>query len=297
MPVSIGIPFYNAEKYLEDAIRAVFAQTYEDWELILVDDGSTDRSLDIANAIGDSRVRVISDGEKRRLPSRLNQITREARFDFVARMDADDLMSPHRLEKQMAVLENYPQIDLVTSGLCSISDDYVPMGTRAVSDKNRVTGKNILLNRCGLVHAAMLGRKEWFLRNRYDETQTFTEDYELWLRAYSKKDFNVCILGDVLYYYREEGNVTAVKLLTTYKSHRRLFEQYGSVGFGPIGTSILKARSHCKSAIAYILNEAGILHVLLKRRNVPIADVDAFEKYVSEIRHVRATRVAGLKIV
>jgi glycosyltransferase involved in cell wall biosynthesis len=73
--MTIGIPFYNAEAYLGDAIRSIFAQTYHDWELILVDDGSTDRSLEIARAVRDPRVRVISDGQNRRLPYRLNQIT------------------------------------------------------------------------------------------------------------------------------------------------------------------------------------------------------------------------------
>jgi glycosyltransferase involved in cell wall biosynthesis len=59
MSLSIGIPFYNCEKFLPDAIRSIFAQTYQDWELILVDDGSTDRSLEIACSVDDPRVRVI----------------------------------------------------------------------------------------------------------------------------------------------------------------------------------------------------------------------------------------------
>jgi glycosyltransferase involved in cell wall biosynthesis len=76
MPVSIGISFYNCERFLPDAIRSVFAQTYQDWELILVDDGSTDRSLEIARSVNDPRVRVISDG--------LNQLISESSYDFIA---------------------------------------------------------------------------------------------------------------------------------------------------------------------------------------------------------------------
>jgi len=63
MSITIGMPFYNAEKYLADAIRSVFAQTYQDWELILMDDGSTDQSLEIAKSVDDPRVRVFSDGK------------------------------------------------------------------------------------------------------------------------------------------------------------------------------------------------------------------------------------------
>ena len=101
MPITIGIPFYNAEVYLADAIRSIFAQTYQEWELILVDDGSTDSSLEIARSVKDSRVRVIADGVNRRLPYRLNQITAEAKYDLIGRMDADDIISPVRFEKQL----------------------------------------------------------------------------------------------------------------------------------------------------------------------------------------------------
>ena len=67
MKVSIAIPFYNAEKYLRDSIRSVFAQTHQDWELILMDDGSTDGSLAIAKSIKDPRVSVYSDGQNKKL--------------------------------------------------------------------------------------------------------------------------------------------------------------------------------------------------------------------------------------
>ena len=91
MAITIGIPFYNAEAYLADAIRSVFAQTYEDWELILIDDGSTDNSLAIARSVDDPRVRVYSDGKNKKLASRLNELTQLATYEFIARMDADDV--------------------------------------------------------------------------------------------------------------------------------------------------------------------------------------------------------------
>src|SRR5438309_10301144 len=89
--VSIGIPFLNARRFLADAVRSVFAQTCDDWELLLVDDGSTDGSLDVVRSIDDPRVRVISDGTNRGLCARLNQIASLARGKYLARMDADDL--------------------------------------------------------------------------------------------------------------------------------------------------------------------------------------------------------------
>ena len=122
MALTVGIPFRNAESTLGVAVRAVFAQTYEEWELILVDDGSADRSLEIARAVRDPRVRVIADGVNRGLAARLNQIVAEARFEKVARMDADDLMSPRRFEQQLDVLHN-ARVEIVTSAMAMLSGE------------------------------------------------------------------------------------------------------------------------------------------------------------------------------
>ena len=115
MRVTIGIPFYNAKHTLADAIRSVFAQTFQDWELILADDGSTDGSAEIARMVDDPRVTVISDGMNRGLPYRLNKITELARADYIARMDADDLMHPERLTLQVQYLDANPAVDVVST--------------------------------------------------------------------------------------------------------------------------------------------------------------------------------------
>src|SRR5690606_41692456 len=100
---------------------------------ILVDDGSTDRSLEIARSFVDSRIRIISDGFNRRLPYRLNQIINEAEYDIIARMDADDLMAVDRLEKQIKVLNENPKIDLVVTSLYSIGNKNEILGKRIFS--------------------------------------------------------------------------------------------------------------------------------------------------------------------
>src|SRR5690606_35195951 len=119
-----GIPFFNAELYLADSIKSVIKQSFKDWELILIDDGSTDQSLDIAKSFAekDSRIRLISDGNNKKLPARLNQIIQESKYDYVARMDADDLIHPDRLKIQIEFLEKNPEFDLVSTGVVSIND-------------------------------------------------------------------------------------------------------------------------------------------------------------------------------
>ncbi len=293
MPISIGIPIYNAEPYLADAIRSVFAQSYQDWELLLVDDGSTDRSLDIAHAIRDPRVRVLSDGENRRLPYRLNQITAESKFDLLGRMDADDLISPTRFEKQLAILENNPAIDLVSAGVFSLSNDSRILGVRVATPENRVDGRHLLLGQTGIVHAAILGRKSWFIRNPYDTSMNLCEDYELWLRAFSNNDLNVHVLKEPLYYYREAGNVTAKKMLAAYESGPRLYRKYGYLGFNRFELFKHLARHYSRSSIVKILDATGNMGLLLKKRNVSVHS-SHMELAKAEIGTILSVKIPGL---
>ena len=292
MPVSIGIPFYNAEAFLPDAIRSIYAQTYQDWELILIDDGSTDRSLEIARSIKDPRVRVISDGQNRRLPYRLNQITAEAKFDLVGRMDADDLISPTRFEKQVAFLESHPEIDLVSTGICSITNDKRVVGMRVSSMVEAITGRGLLLGNNPICHAAILGRKAWFLRNPHDIPQ-HSGDFELWVRASSKNDFKVHVMSEPLYYYSEENNVIGWKLRAEYKNQREAYKKYGDLWFSRREIQLMMAKSYGKALIVHILSATGQMNRLLKRRNSGIDDKDLLEHFNREIRQISITKVPG----
>ena len=113
--ITVAIPFYNAQNFLADSIESVLNQTYKEWQLILIDDGSKDKSLEIAKqyAQNDNRILVISDGDNKNLGSRLNQIAKLAKTRYLARMDADDIMHPQRLQRQFEILENNPNIDVL----------------------------------------------------------------------------------------------------------------------------------------------------------------------------------------
>lgn len=294
MPITIGIPFYNAEAYLGDAIRSVFAQTYQDWELILVNDGSTDRSLDIAHSVKDPRVRVISDGQNKRLPYRLNQITAEAKYDLIGRMDADDLISPTKFEKQKYILDNHPEYDIVSTGICSISNDRRPSGVRSTPPNTLITGRKLLLGQCSPAHATILGRTEWFRRNLYDPSINRIEDYELWLRAYSKRDFRVCFMNEPLYYYREEINVCSQRMLAAYAGERQMYIKYGHLGFNRFEILLETMKSYGKAFVVHVLSSCNTLNIILNKRNRSIDDQRIMEMFDKEIEQVISTRVLGL---
>ena len=161
--VSIGIPFLNPGPYLDLAVRSVFAQTYLNWELILVDDGSTDGSYERAVAIQDPRVRVLRDGQNKGLPARLNEIVRLAKGELVARMDADDAMHPLRLEKQVGFLQANPELDGVTTGAYLIDAEDRPIALLP----GRQPSAQEVLARGGFLHPSLLARKSWFEAHPY----------------------------------------------------------------------------------------------------------------------------------
>lgn len=266
--VSIAIPFYNAELYLEDAICSVLAQTHKNWELILLDDGSTDESLKIARFYerNDPRIRVISDGKNKRLAARLNQIIREAKYDFIARMDADDLMSNDRLEKQLITLKQNPSIDLVTSGCLTIGHNNQLTGMR-LGRNYQMTAEMILNGLTNLLHASLMARKEWYIRNLYNEKRVIAQDYELWLTAAKKDDLNYIVLKEPLYWYRVIENVTYEKLLKGYNTQIDVINtHYKDVISNSKKRKIIR-KFEAKKLIVRGLNKLNLLSLLLQRRS------------------------------
>ena len=290
MPITIAIPFYNAEDYLLEAIRSVFAQTYKDWELILIDDGSTDNSLKIAKSVKDDRVRVLSDGKNKRLAGRLNEVPKLAKYDFIARMDADDLMSPFRLEKQMEILNKNKDLDLVTCGNFSISNSTEVMGVRH-HFSNSIDLFDLLNKKgSGVLHAAILAKKKWFERNKYNLKLKTAQDYELWVRSAAKNDFRIFLMEEPLYYYREEGNVTSEKLIRAYKNERVLFRKYATSN-----KFLLINKSKLKTVVVRVLAMFNKTDVLLLSRNSIISDKSK-EMYKKDLEIIKNTLIPGVDL-
>jgi glycosyltransferase involved in cell wall biosynthesis len=220
--VTIGLPFYNDRSTLELAIKSVFAQTYQNWELILVDDGSTDGSLNIAKKITDKRVRLISDGENKGLIFRLNQIVSLAKGKYLARMDADDLMQSTRIEKQVEYLVTNPDVDLVDTGTYSIYRDGTPKGKRFLNDIN--TDAKQVIKHALLLHASLTGKTSWFVKNPYDEEYVRAEDYELWCRTFRYSEFRR--IKEPLYIVRE-GKINLKNYLKSSQTTRKIVKKYG----------------------------------------------------------------------
>lgn len=289
MGITIGLPFYNAEDYLELAIKSVFAQSYQDWELLLIDDGSTDRSLEIARSIVDPRVKVYSDGKNKKLAGRLNEIVKLAKFDYIARMDADDLMSTQRIETQLNILKNNPALDLISTGTISISNNLTYIGYRS-AEVNNISFKDLLLKRAAPLHASIVGRTDWFRRNTYDESLKIAQDYDLWIRSSKKNDFKLKIIPNLFYYYREENNATATKVLAAYKNERVMYKNYAGNEY-----IFLWCKSKLKSFVVWGLSKLNKEDILLKRRSCKINDTTIKEEYLRQINIIKNTKLPTFK--
>lgn len=287
MKVTIAIPFYNAEEYLPDAIRSVFAQTFQDWELLLIDDGSTDNSLSIAKSIKDDRVRVFSDGKNKKLARRLNEVTLLAKYDYILRMDADDLMFPNRIEKQLEIIIN-DNVDIVTSGVYSVLNNLEIVGIRGMN-YNSVKFQDILSRKVGITHAALLAKKSWYERNKYDETLSIAQDLDLWLRTSKKDDLKIISIAEPLYIYREENNVTKKKLLRAYNNERNMIRKYGETSFNE-----LIFKSYLKSLAVAVLGLIGKIDILQKNRGKKVISTKQIDTYHDAILKIKSTKVGGM---
>lgn len=281
MKISIGIPFFNAELYLEGAIKSVIQQSLKDWELILVDDGSTDNSLDIARSFAqkDTRIRVISDSLNKKLPYRLNQIIKESKGEYIARMDADDLIHPDRLRIQLEFLENNKNFDLVSTGIISINDKNQIKGIRKVDEIYSEFSE--IKRHYPIVHASILARKTWYSRNNYNTKMPRSQDYELWCRAISKNDLKLAVLPEALYYYREEGLVTAEKLKRSYKDGLNVYKEYCK---RPKLKILISSR--VKFYAVDLLNYIGLLQRIVRLRNKESISLDKIKYHEAIISNI-----------
>lgn len=271
--ITVGIPIYNAEAYLEDAIKSVLAQSFKDFELILIDDGSTDNSLTIAKSFNDPRIRIYADGTNKRLPYRLNQIIQLAKYDYIARMDADDLMDINRLKIQIEHLKKHPEIDLVTTGMYSIGKSNEALGKRIPQDY-MMSASEILQGVTNLLHASMLARKTWCLRNPYKVDNALAEDYELWLSSAIKKDLKYHVIQEPLYYYREVENVKIEKMIKGYNTQIEVINQYSKGVISDANRHKIIRKFQVKKAIVKILSATNLMSILQKRRVTKLNEDD-----------------------
>ncbi|WP_440950015.1 glycosyltransferase family 2 protein [Methanosphaerula subterraneus] len=183
--ISVIMPVYNGESFLGESIESILNQTYTDFELILIDDGSRDKSLQIMKNYSDPRIIIIQNEKNIGLVGSLNKGIKDAHGEYIARMDQDDVSHPQRFEKQIEYLERNPDVGLcgtwanITNKEGEIIDFFKPSSTSDLI-------KWDLHFFCAIAHPSVIVRKSFFERNgQYLNSDIHCEDYALWVRGFN----------------------------------------------------------------------------------------------------------------
>ena len=200
--ISLIMSVYNGEDYLSEAVESVIKQTFSDWELIIINDCSTDKTGEILSgfAAKDPRIKVHTNEVNLRLPSSLNKALSLSEGKYIARMDADDICLPDRLEKQYAFMEKNPDVSLSSCRFMTLKNGVISSG--GCGGRNDASSvKALLLVTNPILHPGIIARADAIKSLGYDKNFTCTEDMELWTR-FVLAGKKVEILSEYLMIYR-----------------------------------------------------------------------------------------------
>ena len=249
--VSVVMPVYNSARFLREAIDSVLAQSFTDFELVLVDDGSTDGSAAIMDGYSDPRIRVVKQDRNRGLVAALNTGLDHAHGTFIARMDGDDVMVPQRLAVQVRFLEDHPAVAVVAAFVDLINEDGAVTGVWN-TDREAVTEEEIralMPKTACIAHPTVMIRRDALAGLRYDPRQVEGEDWDLWLRMLSR-GFRIAKIPEALLLYRQHPasftgtnksrRVLELRLLAMRR--RFLLGEWGALRFNRLHLDLLLAQ-------------------------------------------------------
>tara|TARA_R110000850_G_scaffold264954_2_gene394285 strand:- start:2489 stop:3364 length:876 start_codon:yes stop_codon:yes gene_type:complete len=188
--VSVVTPTYNRARFLPDAVSSVLAQTYGDFELIILDDGSSDDTREVLEPfLADRRVRYFYQKNQGQSHAR-NHALDQAAGEFIAFLDSDDLWEPSKLEKQLAVFKSNPNVDIVHGDEATIDEQGV---VNSLENMNRYSGgitRYLLADNSVSITTALVRRRCFDEMGGFDTSVGVADDYELWLRFSARYYFH-----------------------------------------------------------------------------------------------------------
>jgi glycosyltransferase involved in cell wall biosynthesis len=292
--ITVGIPFYNAKGTLLEAIRSIFAQTFTDWELILVDDGSTDGSVDIARSIDDPRVRLlVPDGRNLRLAARLNQIAQAAKGEYIARMDADDLCHPERFTRQLEFLQTHPEVDVVGTSMCILDEQCQPSQKLIVAETNEAIFKNKYKGGVSIIHPTIMARAEWFRKWPYDGRDIRCEDYGLWMR--SCKSTIYANIQTILYFKDEHLTFSIRKYAKSKNTAAMIIWKHALKELGALSATCYAGKRYLDIGIYAVSIVLGFHNKLINRRYQALDRIEHKEASMA-IDIITNTKVPARKV-
>lgn len=227
--VSVLMPAYNAAEHIREAIDSILEQTFTDFEFLIINDGSTDNTVDIISEYDDPRIKLVHNDGNKGLIYSLNYGLEIAQGKYIARMDADDIAMDTRLEKQVRFLEDNPDTSILGTA-------FIFMGTpHEIHHPNYNEEIRIkLLDDGAFAHPTVMMRKDSIDSNniRYNGDYKYIEDYQFWVEA-AIKNLKMANLDEVLLQYRQHSNqVSSQKYNEQEETKQRIKLEYLSHYFG-----------------------------------------------------------------
>ncbi|GAB3680128.1 glycosyltransferase family 2 protein [Salinisphaera aquimarina] len=216
--VTVLIPVYNRVRFIGDAIDSVLAQTFDDFELLLVDDGSTDGSQDTIRAHADPRIRLIENPRNLGIAATRNRGIEAARGEYLAFLDSDDRALPDRLARQVAFLDTHPDFAAVGSWIRWIDDSGATRGRtkRKAADPDQIAAERLF--RSCLENSTATARTAVLKAYPHREDYRLGSDYDLWARIAA--DYRLAALPQVLVERRQHDSQASDERNPDYKRWR-----------------------------------------------------------------------------
>ena len=210
--ISVLLSTYNNEKTIKDSIASILKQTYKNFELLIIDDGSEDNTLQICKSFSDSRIKLFKNDSNIGLTKSLNKVSQYATGKYLARQDGDDISLNNRLQKQIAVFNKFDNLDIVTSRA------YIKNSNRIIPKYRNYISYKILINYLNpFIHGTLMIKNDSFIKlNRYNENFIYAQDYKLFYDAI-KLNMKIKVISEPIYILNLENNIS---------SNRREDQQY-----------------------------------------------------------------------
>jgi glycosyltransferase involved in cell wall biosynthesis len=228
--VSIVMPVFNADKYLKATIESILNQSYENFELILINDGSTDNSETIIRSFTDNRIKLLNNQGNKGLIYSLNKAFSISEGKYIARMDSDDLAHKDRIKIQVEYLENNIDVGIVSSNAIMFSDRYPIIKKSTNYNKDNDAIKCELLFRNRIIHPSVMLRSSIVktgFQDIYNPKHLMCEDFGLWQLLISKYKFFV-IQDNLVRYRMTNSSITTKsrnKIEALYEAQKEIFKQ------------------------------------------------------------------------
>ena len=212
------MPVYNSEKYILHAVDSILKQTYDNFEFIIIDDASIDNSVKLLNQIEDKRIKLYVNKSHKGISTSLNRGLQHCEGEYIARMDSDDLCSPHRFTKQIEFMDSHPEITISGTNIALIDAGGNLINEHKYRCEDIDIKTDLFFGMTPLAHSSIMIRNSFVNRNNvyYDNDAIYAEDYELYCRYH--RDCIFSNIPETLVFYRKHIHSVSIN----YNEQQRL---------------------------------------------------------------------------